>query len=90
MTAQINTKFTFQYKHTVVSIYHANKSEGLQRHEHTYSHTVYCSRGSLLVRKEGAEKTLTPENAPISLKENEWHELEALEDNTIFITTMSG
>lgn len=90
MVTQKKTKFAFQYKHTAVNIYHANKGEGLQKHEHTYSHTVYCSRGSLLIRKEGVEKLINPESMPISLKEKEWHELEALEDNTIFITTMSG
>ena len=72
------------YDGVTLRTYLANRGQGLARHEHVYSHLTYCHRGSILVRKEGKEYTLRPTEAPLNLKPNEWHEIEALEDDTIF------
>jgi hypothetical protein len=40
--------------------------------------------GSCAVRKEGKEVVMTKETQPYNLVAGEWHEIEALEDNTVF------
>lgn len=62
----------------------ANKGFGLPRHEHIYAHLTYCHCGSVIVRKEGKEIVVTPRMPPLYLVANEWHEIEALEDSTVF------
>jgi quercetin dioxygenase-like cupin family protein len=85
MTLQVHPKYSFNYKGAYINIYHANKGEGLQKHEHTYPHATMCNSGSCIVRKENKKILLNKNVTPINLKENEWHEIEALEDNTVFI-----
>jgi dTDP-4-dehydrorhamnose 3,5-epimerase-like enzyme len=48
-----------------------------------------CNAGSCMVRKENIEKHITKENKPINLIAGEWHEIEALEDNTVFVNIFS-
>jgi quercetin dioxygenase-like cupin family protein len=67
------------------AIYVADIGQGLPRHQHTFSHTTVCIQGRMIVRKESKELELTPLSAPLLLTENEWHEIEALEPNTIFM-----
>ena len=67
------------------NIYHANKGEGLPKHAHVFSHLTMCHSGSCIVRKEGKEMIFDKETKPINLVGNEWHEIEALEDNTVFV-----
>lgn len=83
-------KFSFQYGDVVHAIYHVNTGEGIPKHEHAFSHVVFCANGSLLIRKEGIERVITADSKPISLKANEWHELEAIEDGTVFINMVSA
>lgn len=71
-----------------VKVYHANKGQGLPRHEHTYSHVTACHSGRLLIRKESVSLEMTKETQPVVLKENEWHEIEALEDGTVICNVM--
>jgi hypothetical protein len=66
-------------------VYHANKGEGLVRHEHPFSHVTICHSGSCLVTLKGRNYTINKDSQPLNLPANEWHELEALEDNTIFV-----
>jgi len=82
-------KHSFVYDGARVNIYHANKGEGLPKHAHTYAHATMCHSGSCAVRKEGKEVIVTRETQPINLKEIEWHEIEALEDNTVFVNIFS-
>jgi len=82
-------KHSFVYDGARVNIYHANKGEGLPKHAHTYAHATMCHSGSCAVRKEGKEVIVTKETQPINLKEIEWHEIEALEDNTVFVNIFS-
>ena len=72
------------YDGVIIRTYAVNKGQGLAKHEHVYAHLTYCHRGAILVRKEGKELTLRPGEAPFNLRPNEWHEIEALEDDTIF------
>jgi hypothetical protein len=72
-----------------LNVYHANKGEGLQKHEHTYSHLTMCHAGSCVIRKEGIEKIIDKNTQPINLKAAEWHEIEALEDGTVFVNVFS-
>jgi quercetin dioxygenase-like cupin family protein len=76
---------SFVYKGVRISDFLANKGEGLPKHEHTYSHGVVCIAGSCVIRKENLELVLTSKDDAVVLAANEWHEIEALEDNTIFV-----
>jgi hypothetical protein len=77
------------YDGAVVSVYHANKGEGLPKHEHIYAHLTMCHAGSCVIRKEGIEKIVDKNTQPINLKEKEWHEIEALEDGTVFVNVFA-
>jgi len=81
----IKPKYTFDYDGVTVNIYHANKGQGLPKHDHIYAHATMCHSGCCAIRKEGKEITLTKTDSPINLVANEWHEIEALEDGTVFV-----
>jgi len=89
MTLAIEPKHLFTYDGAVVAIYHANKGEGLPKHEHLYSHATFCTAGSCVIRKEGKEIVFTKHTQPANLVAGEWHEIEALEDETIFINVFA-
>lgn len=72
-----------------VRVYHADKGQGLPRHEHIYSHLTMVHAGSLVARKEGKELVMTKDTQPVNLVANEWHELEALEDGTVFVNVFA-
>jgi quercetin dioxygenase-like cupin family protein len=72
------------------NIHECNIGEGLPKHQHAYDHSTLCIRGALLIRKEGKQKVLCPKDPAINLVAGEWHELEALEDGTIFINTFGA
>jgi hypothetical protein len=48
-----------------------------------------CNAGSCIVRKENVELVMTKETQPVNLKAEEWHEIEALEDGTVFVNIFS-
>lgn len=77
------------YDGATLNIYHANKGGGLPKHEHTFSHASMCMAGSIIIRKEGKELIVTKETQPVNLIANEWHEIEALEDGTVFCNLFS-
>ena len=89
MTQQVSPKFIVTYDGATLNVYHANKGEGLLRHEHIYAHLTVCHSGSLLVTKEGKSLTMTKDTQPVNLVANEWHELEALEDGTVFVNVFA-
>jgi len=74
----------FTYDGGYIAIYHCNKGDGLKKHSHLFSHATVCCAGSCMIRKENRELIITPASQPISLVANEWHEIEALEDGTVF------
>jgi quercetin dioxygenase-like cupin family protein len=78
-------KHNFTYDGAEISVYHANKGEGLMRHEHFYSHATMCNSGSCIVRLEGKQLILTKDTQPVNLPAHRWHEIEALENETVFV-----
>jgi hypothetical protein len=89
MTKMIIPQFMFNYDGVNVNIYHANKGEGLPKHDHLYAHATMCHSGSCIVRKENKEVIINKNSKPLNLKEDQWHEIEALEDNTVFVNIFS-
>jgi quercetin dioxygenase-like cupin family protein len=89
MTVAVLPKHSFSYDGAMMMIFHANKGEGLPKHEHSYSHATFCAAGSCVIRKEGKEVIFTKETQPANLKANEWHEIEALEDGTVFVNVFA-
>ena len=85
----IPSSFEVTQDKTIISVYHPNKGEGLPKHEHVYSHLTICAAGSIVVRKEGVEHRMDKHSQPVNLKPNEWHEIEALEDGTVFINVFA-
>ena len=85
MTNRINPKFIVTYDGASVNVYHANKGEGLPKHSHFFAHLTMCHSGSCLVTKEGKSLVMTKDTQPVNLVANDWHELEALEDGTVFV-----
>lgn len=85
--AQLRHNFT--YDGAVINIYHANKGEGLPKHEHLYSHVTFCCSGTCVIRKENKEVVVTKDTKPIDLKACEWHEIEAVEDGTVFVNVFA-
>ena len=75
----------FNYNNTNNAIYKAGINQGLPRHEHTFAHVTVCIQGKMIVRKENKELILNMHDNPLLLVANEWHEIEALEPDTIFI-----
>jgi len=78
-------KHMFAYDGAQVNVYHANKGEGLPSHSHVYSHATMCNAGSCLISLEGRSYTMTKDSQPLNLPAGEWHEIEALENNTVFV-----
>jgi quercetin dioxygenase-like cupin family protein len=74
----------FEYDGTQVNIFHPDKGQGIPRHDHPYSHATVVYAGRLLCTKENFRLEMTKETQPIVLKAGEWHELEAMEDGTVF------
>ena len=89
MTQTVNPMHQVTYDGATVNVYHANKGEGLPKHQHIYAHLTMCHSGSCVIRKEGIEKKMDKNTQPINLKENEWHEIEALEDGTVFVNVFA-
>jgi hypothetical protein len=48
-----------------------------------------CHAGSCIVRKEGKELVMTKDTQPVNLVGSEWHEIEALEDRTVFVNVFA-
>ena len=89
MITSIVPRFTVTQDGTQLNIYHAGKNEGLPHHEHVFSHLTMCHAGSIIVRKEGRELVMTKDTQPVNLIADEWHEIEALEDGTVFVNVFA-
>lgn len=89
MTITINPKFSVIQNGTMLKIFHANKFQGIEKHEHLCDHLTLCHSGSVVVRKEGRELVMTKDTQPVNLLANEWHEIEALEDGTVFVNVFA-
>jgi hypothetical protein len=89
MVERVEPHHQVTYDNTVVLVYHANKGEGLPKHDHVFSHLTMCHSGRCVIRKEGKEYIFTKNTQPANLVENEWHEIEALEDGTVFVNVFA-
>lgn len=85
----ITPRFVVTQDGTTIAVHHPNKGDGLPKHEHVYSHLTMCHAGSIIVRKEGRELVMTKDTQPVNLVANEWHEIEALEDGTVFVNVFA-
>jgi quercetin dioxygenase-like cupin family protein len=85
----IAPKHTFTYDGAQLNVFHADIGQGLQKHGHAYSHATICHAGSCLVSLEGRNYTITKDSQPLNLPANEWHEIEALEDGTVFVNVFA-
>lgn len=81
--------FTVTQNGTTLNVFHANKGEGIPKHSHSYSHLTMCHAGSCIIRKDGKELIMIKDTQPVNLLGNEWHEIEALEDNTVFVNVFA-
>jgi quercetin dioxygenase-like cupin family protein len=81
---RISPAHSFVYDGARMNIFHANKGEGLPKHGHNFAHATFCMSGSCYLRKEGKEIVIDKFTQPINLVAEEWHEIEAIEDNTVF------
>jgi quercetin dioxygenase-like cupin family protein len=79
----------FNYNGVISSVYHASKNEGLPKHQHIWSHATICHNGSCIIRMEGKEKVIDKHSGAFNLPANKWHEIEALEDDTVFVNVFS-
>ena len=80
----IQPAHSFVYDGARMNIFHASKGEGLPKHDHNFAHGTFCMSGSCAIRKENKEIIMDKMTQPINLVAHEWHEIEALEDNTVF------
>jgi quercetin dioxygenase-like cupin family protein len=83
------TKHSVTYDGAIMNVYHCDKDQGLPRHEHTFEHLTMCHAGSCVLRKEGLELVMTKDTKPVNLRANEWHEIQALEDGTVFVNVFA-
>lgn len=89
MIERITHAHTVTYDGATLNVYHANKGQGLPRHQHVFAHLTMVHAGSCLVTKEGKSLTMTKDTQPVNLVANEWHEIEALEDGTVFVNVFA-
>lgn len=85
----IAPRFVVEQDGTTLNVYHAGRGEGLPKHQHVYSHLTMCHAGRCIVRKEGRELVMTKDTQPVNLVADEWHEIEALEDGTVFVNVFA-
>lgn len=85
----ITPRFTVAQDGTTLNVYHANTGEGLPQHSHTFSHLTMCHAGSIKVSNERRSLVMTKDTQPVNLVANEWHEIEALEDGTVFVNVFA-
>jgi hypothetical protein len=76
---------TIVYGGASLVVYHGNVGEGLLKHEHVFSHATMCHAGSIKVSNERRSIVMTKDTQPVNLLANEWHEIEVLEDGTVFV-----
>lgn len=90
MTVSVMPVHEVHYLGMHIKVFHANHGEGIPRHEHLYPHLTMCHSGSCVIRKENIEKMINKHSKPINLNGGEWHEIEALEDGTVFVNVFAS
>ena len=90
MTVPAALQHTVTQDGIVLNVFHPRKGEGIPKHLHPYSHLTMCHAGSIIVRKEGRELVMTKDTQPVNLVAGEWHEIESLEDGTVFVNVFAN
>ena len=89
MVIDVKPKHDFTYDGTTIRVYHANKGEGIPMHSHAYSHATICMAGSCRLTQEDKSVITTKDSIPVNLLAGKFHEIEALEDGTIFVNVFA-
>jgi len=89
MIENVNPKFTVTQDGTTLNVYHVDAGQGLPKHNHVFSHLTLCHAGSCVIRKENKRLVMTKDTQPVNLVAREWHEIEALEDGTVFVNVFA-
>ena len=83
---KIDYTHDFLYDGVRMVIFHANKGQDLPMHGHSFHHGFVCNSGSCLVTLENGQSKIVNKNSqPINLLNDKKHEIEALEDETVFV-----
>lgn len=85
---QVNPTHSFSLGGATCIVIYANKNEGLPWHSHQQDHATACIAGSCAIRKGEKELIVTKESKPVLLTAPDPHEIEALEDGTIFVNLL--
>lgn len=89
MTKNAVLKHNITYGGAVVRVYHANKGEGIPNHAHAYSHATICIVGACKLMQEDKSVIVNKDSTPVNLLAGKMHEIEALEDGTIFVNVFA-
>ena len=89
MVTTIYPSHSFQVNNTFIKVYNVDKGEGLTKHSHDYSHITMCNAGSCKVSLEDRSYIINKNSQPLNLPARQWHEIEALEDETVFVNVFS-
>jgi quercetin dioxygenase-like cupin family protein len=89
MIVRAKLAHTFTYAGARVNVYHANRGEGLPMHSHPYSHATMCNAGSCKYTQDNKELIAVKNTQPVNLLAGQWHEIEALENNTVFVNVFA-
>lgn len=89
MTTAINPVHHFTYDGAAINVFHADMGEGLPRHAHAFAHATCCHAGSVKISNERRSLVMTKDTMPINLTAGEWHEIEALENGTVFVNVFA-
>lgn len=84
-------RFVFTVDGCTINTFHIAKAgEGHPKHQHEYEHVTQVHSGRLLCTMAHTSFEMTKDTTPIKFPANEWHELEALEDGTVFCNVFAA
>jgi quercetin dioxygenase-like cupin family protein len=89
MVISVAPKHDITYGNSVVRVYHADKGEGIPTHSHAYSHATICMNGSCKLTQEDKSVIVNKDSTPVNLFAGKFHEIEALEDETVFVNVFA-
>lgn len=84
----INPVRSFAIDGVTINIYYAACGEGLPEHSHAHDHVTACISGSCLITKGGVRHTINAGAMPVRLRAPDPHEIESIEDGTVFINVL--
>jgi quercetin dioxygenase-like cupin family protein len=86
----VQTTHSFTYNAVILNVFHANKGQGLPMHGHEYAHATMCNAGSCRITLDnGKSKVIDKNSIPVNLLAGIQHEIEALEDGTVFVNVFA-